>query len=171
MNMLIRTIRDYIDIRRLIDREDRLLVGVSGGPDSVFLLEFLRLLQREFALHLFIAHVNHGLRGKESDADEAFVRSIASRLGLPLFCCRVNTSGVAREKKISLEDAGRMLRYNFFLNICSIHNIDKIVLAHTKDDQCETVVMRLLRGTGITGLAGMRPVSVFEGRPVIRPLL
>jgi len=148
-----------------------LLAGISGGPDSVFLLEQLRLLRRDYGLRLCVAHVNHCLRGKDSDGDEAFVAALAAGYGLPFFRCRVNTAAVAKTQKMSLEDAGRMLRYNFFLNLCNVHGIDKIVLAHTKDDQSETVLMRLLRGTGITGLAGMRPLTVIEGKKVIRPLL
>ncbi len=157
--------------REIFGPGEKLLVGVSGGPDSVFLLNTLSCLQKYFGFKIYIAHVNHCLRGAESDADELFVRNLAFEKAAPFFLCRVNAAKIAKNEKLSLEDAARKARYNFFLNLCRIHKITKIVLAHTKDDQAETVLMRILRGTGLTGLCGMSPVSDRDGVKIIRPLL
>ncbi|MFH1093607.1 MAG: tRNA lysidine(34) synthetase TilS [Candidatus Omnitrophota bacterium] len=169
--MIIDKIRSDIEKHNLITKGERLLVCVSGGPDSVFLLHFLNDLRQKYKLKLFIAHVNHNLRGVESDTEEAFVYKLSLDLKTPFYKCSVPTESIAEQEKLSLEEAARNLRYNFFENICHVHKIKKIILAHTKDDQVETIIMRMLRGTGIRGLCGMS----FESRRgkfrLIRPLL
>ena len=171
INMIISKIRSDIEKYNLFAKGDRLLVCVSGGPDSVFLLHCLKDLRKKYKLKLFIAHVNHNLRGKESDAEEAFVYKLSLNLKVPFYKCSVPTALIAGKEKLSIEEAARNLRYNFFTNLCHIHKIKKIVLAHTKDDQVETIIMRMLRGTGIKGLCGMRFENRLGKLRLIRPLL
>ena len=158
-------IREYIDANDLIKAGDRVLVAVSGGADSVALLYLLHSMGN---LDLLVAHLNHGLRGEESDGDELFVRRLAADLGLPVFAERADVRALAADGRLSLEDAGRRARYAFFGRIAAEHGAVSVALAHHADDQAETVLMRLLRGAGGTGLAGMSPRSA--GR-YVRPLL
>ena len=169
--MIIEKIKSIIAQNKLFKQKEHILVCVSGGPDSVFLLHCLRGLQDNLKLKLFIAHVNHNLRGVESDTEEAFVYKLSLKCKVPFYKCSAPTSIIAKNEKLSLEEAARNLRYNFFKNICHIHKIKKIVLAHTKDDQVETIIMRILRGTGIKGLGGMRFESCLGKIKLIRPLL
>lgn len=169
--MIIGKVRSDIEKYNLLEKGDRLLVCVSGGPDSVFLLHCLQSLQKKLKLKLFIAHVNHNLRGAESDSEEEFVCKLSLSLQTPFFRCSVPVELVATQEKLTLEEAARNLRYNFFKNICYIHKIKKIILAHTKDDQVETIIMRLLRGTGIKGLGGMHFEAAQGKYKLIRPLL
>ncbi|MFH1062416.1 MAG: tRNA lysidine(34) synthetase TilS [Candidatus Omnitrophota bacterium] len=169
--MIIKKIKSAIERNKLLDRGEPVLVCVSGGPDSVFLLYVLAKINHEYKLKISVAHLNHCLRGSESDADEAFVAKLALSLGLPFFRARVEVSKLAKSKKMSIEQAARFARYNFFTNLCKAQKIKKIVLAHTKDDQVETILMRMLRGTGIKGLGGMKLLTEFEDILLVRPLL
>ncbi len=171
IDMIINKIRSVIEKYNLITEGDRSLVCVSGGPDSVFLLHCLKDLKKKYKLELSIAHVNHNLRAGESDLEEAFVHKLSLDLRMPFYKCSVPTGLIAAEEKLSIEEAARNLRYNFFSNICHIHKIKKIILAHTKDDQVETIIMRILRGTGIKGLCGMRFKSRMGKLNLVRPLL
>ncbi len=140
-----------------------LLVGVSGGIDSVVLLDLLSSTGFSFA----VAHCNFHLRGVESDLDEVFVKSLASRYGVPFFSHSFNTSEIAGLRGISIEMAARDLRYAWFEEVRETQNFDWVVVAHHRDDQVETFFLNLARGTGIAGLTGM---NVVNGR-VVRPLL
>lgn len=141
---------------------DRVGVAVSGGADSVVLLHLLHALISTLALHLMVLHVNHGLRGWESDEDARFVRDLSRSLGLPC----VGTNGIPGPG--NLEQEARQLRRDFFERCRAEHRLQKIALGHTRSDQAETVLYRFLRGSGMTGLAAMRPITA-DG--VIRPLL
>jgi tRNA(Ile)-lysidine synthase len=146
----------------------RVLAAVSGGSDSVALALILKDLHDEGRLVLAaIGHVNHQLRGAESDADEAFVASLAARLGVPFVAGRVDVAAAAAEAHESTEAAARRLRYAWLHETADAVAADVVATGHTVDDQAETVLLRLLRGTGTRGLGGIRPV---RGR-VIRPLL
>ncbi|MGE5645573.1 MAG: tRNA lysidine(34) synthetase TilS [Acidobacteriota bacterium] len=142
---------------------ERAGVAVSGGADSVCLLHALVELAPRWRLALTVLHVNHELRGSESDEDEAFVRDLAARLRLPFECRRVDVGRVARETRDNLEQAARRVRREFFLEFPG-----RVALGHTASDQAETVLFRFLRGAGTAGLAGMRPVAP-EG--FVRPLI
>lgn len=146
---------------------DRVGVGVSGGSDSVALLRILCELREQEGIRLAVLHFNHGLRGADSDGDEKFVAELAAHLGLPFCSGREDVAGVARAKHWNLEDAARRLRYGFFAARVAEGRIDRVAVAHTADDQAETVLARVLRGTGPEGLAAIYPVN---GR-VVRPLL
>jgi len=146
----------------------RVGVAVSGGPDSVLLLHFMKELASEWGITLAAVHFNHHLRGAESDADEKFVRKLADFMGIACLCGEAEVARVAREKKRNLEATARELRYRFFFSLVEQGHLDKVVTAHTANDQAETVLLRLLRGAGTRGLGGIHPV--LEGK-VARPFL
>ena len=152
----------------------RLAVGVSGGADSVALLRALHQQSRELGLVLHVAHLHHGLRGAEADADLEFVRSLAEQLNLPFHSHHVDTvaEATARPGKSaeSIEEAARRLRYAWFRNLSSKEQLDAVATAHTFDDQAETVLAKFLRGAWTEGLSGIHPVVQVEGK-ILRPLL
>ncbi|MBU1086664.1 MAG: tRNA lysidine(34) synthetase TilS [Candidatus Omnitrophica bacterium] len=169
--MVIEKIKSTIAINKLFKQKEKVLVCVSGGSDSVFLLDVLRQLNQTYGLQIAVAHLNHCLRGDESDADEAFVTRIAAAWGMPFFKTRVDVAKLAKQNKMSVEQAARFARYNFFSNVCQAQNMKKVILAHTKDDQVETILMRILRGTGVKGLGGMKLLNASENMLLVRPLL
>jgi len=146
---------------------DRVGVGVSGGADSVALLLLLDELREELGITLLVAHFNHQLRGAESEADEKFVRELAAAHGVECVLGREDVAARAREHRWNLEDAARRLRYGFFEGLVSAGRVERIAVGHTADDQAETVLARLVRGTGPAGLAGIYPIVGH----VVRPLL
>ena len=146
---------------------ERLLIGVSGGPDSVALLEVL--IEGGWRPH--VCHLNHKLRGAESDADAEFVRQLAERHQLPVTIEVRDVAAFAAEKKLSLEDAARHARLEFFSDVAAHTGVAKLALAHTADDQVETFLMRLVRGAGVPGLVGIWPERKLGSLRVIRPLL
>jgi tRNA(Ile)-lysidine synthase len=165
----------------LVRAGDRVAAAVSGGADSVALLCLLLELRAELGIVVSVAHVNHKLRGKESDEDERFVSELARQHGLALYVREARVDGrhsskVGPEKSSGIEAAARELRYGFFRELAREGRVAKIATAHTLDDQAETVLQRIFRGTGIRGLAGIHPRIIFEeqGRAfgeVLRPLL
>ena len=159
---VLENIRKY----NLIENGDNIIIGLSGGPDSMALLYVLLDID-EIDFNIHIAHVNHGVRGKEALEDENFVRDLAKKLKLPYYSTRVNMDEYAKEKGLSSEEAGRELRYGFFRKIATELGGGKIAVAHNKNDQAETILMRLFRGTGIDGLCGMDFIS----KDIIRPIL
>lgn len=145
----------------------RLAVGVSGGGDSVALLLLLLGLRDELGIVLSVAHVNHKLRGAASDGDELFVRKLAVAQKLDFYCERVDVGAKARREKANLEDAARRVRSDFFERLVTEGKVDRVAVAHTADDQAETVLAHILRGTGLAGLGAIHP----ETKSVARPLL
>ncbi|HEV1995307.1 MAG TPA: tRNA lysidine(34) synthetase TilS [Candidatus Acidoferrum sp.] len=146
---------------------DRVGVAVSGGADSVALLLLLLELREKLGIVLSVVHFNHKLRGKASDADEAFVAKLAAKHGLEFHSAAVDVAKKAKNERANIEDAARRARYDYFRSLAESGTCTRIVVAHTADDQAETVLAHLLRGTGLTGLGGIHPVA----GPVIRPLL
>ncbi len=136
---------------------DRVCVAVSGGADSVALLRVLLELRAELGIVLAVAHFNHGLRGNESEADEAFVADLARQHGLEFFAGRADVCEHAAKSKLSVEAAGRELRYQWLTRLAEDQRFDSIATAHTLDDQAETVLLKFLRGAGTRGLAGIYP--------------
>jgi tRNA(Ile)-lysidine synthase len=169
----------YIGEQRLIRAGDRVAPAVSGGADSVALLRALLDLRAELGIVLAVAHFNHGLRGAESDADQAFVAELAREHGLEFFVGLADVRDHALLNKLSLEAAGRGLRYRWFARLAEAHRLDAIATAHTLDDQAETVLLKFLRGAGTKGLAGIYPALFLDDEEqdgvrkarVIRPLL
>lgn len=158
---------DAIQRFKLCRPGDCLIVGVSGGADSVALLDLLATLPG-FPLTLVVAHLNHCLRGDESDDDQRFVQQLADRYQLPCELRCVDVSQLARQQRLSLEEAGRTARYAFFDELRTRHHATAIAVAHHSDDQAETLLLRLLRGAGTTGLAAM---AARNRDGIIRPLL
>lgn len=142
-------------------------LATSGGADSIALLRLFLELRSKLRISLCVVHLNHKLRGKHSDADEKFVAKVARQFGLELFSATKDCAAEAKRHRWNLEDAGRRTRYTFFASLIEQGKCHKVATAHTADDQAETVLARLLRGTGIRGLAGIHPV---QGH-IIRPLL
>jgi len=154
--------------RGLLDDADRVAVALSGGPDSVALAWVLLELQRRAPWRLVgLVHVHHGLRGPSADADEAFCRALAGRMALPIHVTHVDVAARARERRVSLEVAGRHARYAAFGAAATEMQATTIATAHTLDDQAETVLLRLLRGAGGRGLSAIRP----RRGPYVRPLI
>ena len=153
----------------------RLLVAVSGGPDSLALLHALWRLRGEYGLTLFGAHLNHLLRGAESDADAEFARNTFERMGVPFSVGCADVAGYRGRHRLSLEDAARRVRYSFLADAAAEYGADAIALGHTADDQAETVLMHIVRGSGLDGLRGMRALDgrTIGGRRValFRPML
>ncbi|MBI4349189.1 MAG: tRNA lysidine(34) synthetase TilS [Elusimicrobia bacterium] len=155
----------------LLRRGDRVLVAVSGGPDSVCLADFLARLRDRRRLEVRLAHFDHGLR-RGSAGDARFVRALAERLGVGVDVKRLDVRGLARRERRSVEDAGRALRYRALERLARRRRCNKVATGHQKDDQAETVLLHLLRGTSAEGLAGIperRPLA--RGIEVVRPLL
>jgi len=157
----------YARKKELFHPGERIGVAVSGGADSVALLLLLAELKQEFGIVLSVVHFNHRLRGKHSDKDEAFVTRLAEKLGLTMHADRADVAGKARREKANIEDAARRSRYSFFERLVDEDAVDHVATAHTMDDQAETVLAHVLRGTGIAGLAGIHPVT----GSIVRPLL
>ena len=159
------------------DRIKPLVVALSGGSDSLALLLALNDLKDELDLKLHIAHMNHGLRGRESDDDERFVIDMASQLRLPYTTRFGNVKDYAKTNKTSIEEAARNMRYEFLSSVVTEEKGFGIVLGHTKNDQVETILMHLIRGTGLDGLLGMSPFSKWQSvdtntyTVLVRPLL
>jgi tRNA(Ile)-lysidine synthase len=167
----------YIRKREMMRAGDRVAVAVSGGADSVALLRIMLELRNELGVVLSVAHFNHMIRGKASDEDEQFVRELAEAHGLQFWFADADVPAHARESRLSLEAAARLKRYAFFENIVLAGDAERVATAHTLDDQAETVLMRLIRGTGITGLGAIHPRVTVDDQDnvrdgeIVRPLL
>ena len=163
-------VRRTITVHRLLPSRARMIIGVSGGPDSVALLHALTNLQSEWKWTLHIAHLDHGLR-PASRQDAAFVQQLGARWKLPSTIERCHVADLCRREGWSLEDGARRIRYQFLLKVARRQSASHIALAHTADDQAETVLMRLLRGTGLMGLSAIPVKRALEEMWVVRPLL
>jgi tRNA(Ile)-lysidine synthase len=163
--MLLEKVKKTLRDHHLLARHDTVLIGVSGGPDSVALLYILYLLKEQYWLKLHIAHLDHSLR-RSSAKDKKFVIGLAKKLALPVTAARVKLNS-----RGSPEEAARQARLEFFLRVAKKIKAKKIALGHNRDDQAETVLMRIIRGTGLYGLAGILPKRQIFGLTFIRPLI
>ena len=168
---MLRSLHNYIARHALIRPGDRLAVAVSGGADSTALLHALVEARAELGIVLSVVQFNHKLRGEESEQDEQFVAELARKLDLPFHRAEADTRTIAWEKELSLEAAARDLRYAFFGRLIKDGTLDKVATAHTLDDQAETVLLRVFRGTGTSGLAGILPRLKVGDGAIVRPLL
>lgn len=162
-NKFIKRIRSFSKRFDLLKDGAKIVVGVSGGPDSVCLLDILVSLKKRYNFELLIAHINYGLRGLDSDGDEIFVRKLAEKYDLRIFVLDAKRESKFEQSENSL----RNIRYEFFEKTRKEFGFDAIAVAHNKDDQAETILMRLIRGAGLLGLGSMRPRNGI----IIRPLL
>ncbi len=171
---MLESVLAYVREHGLLRPGDRVAVAVSGGPDSVALLRVLLELRSELGLVLAVAHFHHGIRGAEADADQRFVEELARAHSLPLLAAAGDAPAHAAAQGLSLETAARELRYAWFRRLLRAGEATRVATGHTLDDQAETVLMRLLRGSGTRGLAGIFPWQGVEGPgepAIVRPLL
>jgi tRNA(Ile)-lysidine synthase len=160
-------ILEFISSNKLIDSGDNLLVALSGGPDSVFLVHFLKKFSSNFNIKIQAAHINHLLRGNDSMKDAEFCSKLCKELKIKLHLLEVNIPRIKESSKKSIEEISREKRYEYFYKICKSENIEKIATAHNKNDNSETVLLNLLKGSSLSGLAGI-PIKRAN---IIRPLL
>ena len=160
-------VRAYVEQYHMLQEKDHVIIGVSGGADSVCLLFMLRKLQKDMQFQLTAVHVHHGLRGKSADADERYVKKLCEDMGVELYVFHEDVNQYAKEQKLTLEEAGRNVRRRIFEQVCTEKNGTRIALAHHQNDNAETLLWNLSRGCGLRGLGGISPV---EGK-YIRPLL
>jgi tRNA(Ile)-lysidine synthase len=146
----------------------RVGVAVSGGTDSVALLLLLLELREKLGIVLSVVHFNHKLRGRTSDVDENFVAKLAEKFALPFHTASANVAVKARKEKANIEDAARQARYEFFAKLQAAGEVTQVAVAHTADDQAETVLAHILRGTGLTGLGGIHPIAGHIVRPLLK---
>ncbi len=165
---MINRVRQYIKENKLLEKGDKVLVALSGGPDSVCLLHMLYMLKEEFKLELGAIHINHMLRGNESEADEEYTYKLCENLGIEYYVRRIDIDYIAKVKGVSIEVAGRDSRYEAFEEIKYQYGYNKIAVAHNANDQVETILMRMMRGTGLEGLTGIKPKRDGD---IIRPIL
>ena len=162
---VIETIRKY----NLIEDGDKIVLGVSGGPDSISMLNILKEIKEEqiIKFEIYVAHINHMIREEAID-DEKFVEDYCNRNNIKCYIKRIDIIKIANDMKIGTEEAGRNARYNFFEEILKETNSNKIAIAHNKNDKIETIIMHLLRGSGLSGLKGIEPI---RDNKFIRPLI
>jgi tRNA(Ile)-lysidine synthase len=166
MNSLLQQVQQTIQDYQMVTRGHTLLIAVSGGPDSMVLLHTLWHLREPLALKLCVAHLNHQMRPSAAE-DAQFVETTAHHLGIQCICKTLDVPTYQRQHKLSPEDAARQVRYAFLRTTAAQLGADRIAVGHTADDQAETVLLHLLRGSGLRGLCGMPPMRV----PIIRPLI
>lgn len=159
---VIETIKKY----ELIQAKDKIVLGVSGGPDSISMLDILRQIREEFDFEIVVAHINHMIR-KEAIQDEEYVKKYCEKNNIKCFVKRIDVIDIANNKKIGTEEAGRLVRYEFFDEVLKQTGSNKIAIAHNKNDKIETIIMHVLRGSGLSGLKGIEPI---RGN-IIRPLI
>jgi tRNA(Ile)-lysidine synthase len=172
---MINQVFDYTSKHHMIKQGDRIVVGVSGGADSVCLLYVLWRLSEKIRYSVRVVHVNHGIRGKAADDDEQYVKELCLRLGVQFHPFHIDVKSMAKEQGLSEEEAGRNARYQAFVQVCKAYQCNIIAVAHNRNDNAETILFHLLRGTGMKGLTGIEPTRnlKMDGWDVslIRPLL
>lgn len=168
VNSVLQEVMDTIRKHGMIDKGDRILAAVSGGADSVCMLHALNTIKKSLGFEIYCAHLNHCLRGDAADNDEKFVIDLCKKLSIPVFTKSVDVAALANEKKLTTEEAGRLARYEFFRELSQKYKINKTATAHNKDDKAETVLMRIIRGTGTDGLKG---IAYVREDGILRPLL
>lgn len=162
-NKVIETINKY----NLIQNGDKIVLGVSGGPDSISMLNILNEIKDEFDFEIYVAHVNHMIR-EEAEEDEKYVQNYCEKNNIQFFVKRVDVRQIANTEKRGTEETGRKVRYEFFEEVMRNVGANKIAIAHNKNDKVETIIMNLLRGSGISGLKGIEPI---RDNKYIRPLI
>ncbi|MFV9511714.1 tRNA lysidine(34) synthetase TilS [Tepidibacillus sp. LV47] len=166
--MILNTVKKTIESYNMIKDDRPIIVGVSGGPDSMALLH---ILANVVSNTLIVAHLNHQFRGYEADLDAEFVRKQCNKMGIPVVIKEYNVPSYMKEMKLGAQEAARKIRYQFFLETARDWNAGYLALGHHANDQAETLIMRMIRGTGPHGLSGIPYVREFEGLSIIRPLL
>lgn len=156
---MLERVKKYAELNRMFKKGETVVLGVSGGADSVCLLLCMEELKKEYDLTPIVVHVNHGIRGSEADRDLSFVQQMCREHGLECRVFRENVPEYAAKHGLSEEEAGRKIRYERFARVCMENNSTKIVVAHNANDQAETILFNMLRGSSLAGICGMKPVS------------
>lgn len=164
---MIRKVEQYIKKYHMIENGDRIVLGVSGGADSVSLFFVMLALKEKYNIEIAVVHVNHGIRGKEAQRDEDYVKELCRMHQVVCECVHLDIRSMAKEEKLSEEEMGRKARYDAFRKAMKKYACNKIAVAHNKNDITETVLLNLFRGSGLKGLVGIEPVR----KNLIRPLL
>lgn len=159
--------KNFIEENNLIEKGDSIVSAVSGGSDSVFMLEMLLAIKDDYDLKIIVSHVNHGLRGAEAQRDEDFVKKLAEKNGLIYEVEHIDMAGYAKEHSLTCEEAGRKLRYLFFEEIKDKYKADKVAIAHNENDVAETIFLNIFRGTGLDGLESIPLRRDFYIRPIL----
>lgn len=159
--------KNFIEENNLIEKGDSIVSAVSGGSDSVFMLEMLLAIKDDYNLNIIVSHVNHGLRGAEAQRDEDFVKKLAEKNGLIYEVEHIDMAGYAKEHSLTCEEAGRKLRYLFFEEIKEKYKADKVAIAHNENDVAETIFLNIFRGTGLDGLESIPLRRDFYIRPIL----
>lgn len=159
---VLKTITKY----KLIDSGDRIVLGVSGGPDSICMLQVLNNLKEKLNFEIFVAHINHGIR-ENAKLDEEYVLNFCEKINIKCFVLKANVKEFAKQNKLGLEEAGRKVRYDYFNEIMNKTNSNKIAIAHNSNDNVETIILNILRGSGPSGLKGILPKNGIYIRPLI----
>ena len=167
--MLQEKVLETIKQNNLINKNDKIVIGVSGGPDSMCLLDILYCLKEELKIEIFVSHINHGLR-KEADEETKYVEEYCKQRKIECFIKKVDIKNLSKEQKLGTEEMGRKVRYDFFEETAKKVNANKVATAHTANDNSETVLMNILRGTAISGLKGIEISRKDENMTYIRPL-
>jgi tRNA(Ile)-lysidine synthase len=165
------SIHKLIQRASLLQKKDRVLVAVSGGPDSMALLHWLIAHQGLWELELMAVHLNHGFRGAEADADQVYVETVCASWDVPCLTKKLDVNRYAKENQLSKQVAARECRYSFFDEVAEGYHMNKLAMAHHGDDQIETVLMRLVRGAGLSGLSGIPVQRQTSQYTIIRPLM
>ena len=160
-------VENTIEKYNLIQNGDKIVIGVSGGPDSICLLHILNSLKEKYNIRICVAHINHMIR-ENAKIDEQYVLDFCKKIDVPAFVLHSDVLNLAKQQKISVEEAGRNVRYNFFDEILEKTKSNKIAIAHNCNDKAETVIMNVLRGSGISGLKG---IEAKRDNKYIRPLI
>jgi tRNA(Ile)-lysidine synthase len=166
-----KTIVYSLDHHDMLSPGETVLVAVSGGRDSIALMHALLALRARLQITIIIGHFNHGLRAQFADRDQRFVEGCAKKRGLRCVCGFEDVGARAKRDSLSIEEAARNARYDFFAALKKSEGIDALATGHTLDDQAETVLMRILKGSGLTGISGIRPVFDYAGLRIIRPFI
>lgn len=162
-NKVLNTIKKY----NLIQENDKIVIGVSGGPDSMCLLHILNGLKEKLNFEIVVAHINHMIR-KEAEEETQYVKNFCDKLGINCYIKRIDVIDKSNKEKIGTEEAGRKARYDFFEEVLNIVNANKIATAHNENDNAETVLMNIFRGAGTSGLKGIEPI---RDNKYIRPII
>lgn len=156
-----------------LKKSSKVIIGVSGGMDSVFLLSMLLEFQKTTPIKIIVAHINHSLRGKESDKDEKFAKDFSTTKKLIFESKKVNIASLSKKNKAGLEETGRKVRYDFFKSLAKKYKATHLLTAHQADENLETIILNFLRGAGIKGLQGIPKIDILQGTKaiILRPIL
>ena len=166
LNIVEENFLNTIKENNLINEGDKIVIGVSGGSDSITLLYLLNKYKEKFKIKLYVCHINHKIR-EDSTIDEQYVENMCEKMNVPFYKKRVQVEQIAKENKMGTEEAGRIIRYEFFREIAKKENANKIAIAHNMNDNAETMLLNLIRGTGLLGLEGITQ----KENNIIRPLI